>query len=80
MTIVKLVLLTLLLTDIYAVSVEQCNTTPGEEKRERCEIVSEESGHQDDEKTNTTCPIGYSIVDCVLVQVANCCHGKNTTE
>ena len=80
MTIVKLVLVTLLLADIYAVSDEQCKTTPGEEERNICEIISEESGREDDEKTNTTCPFGYSIVDCILVQVPNCWHGKNTTE
>ena len=49
---------------------EECKTTPGEEKRDRCETVSEESGLKDDDKTNVTCPSGYSIIDCILVQVA----------
>ena len=49
---------------------EECKTAPGEEERDRCEIISEESGLQDDDKTNITCPVGYSILDCILVQVA----------
>ena len=72
MTIVKLVLVALLLADICAVANEpskECNTAPGEEERNICEITSVESGLEDDDKTNTTCPSGYSILDCVLVQV-----------
>ena len=49
---------------------EECNSAPAEEKRNICEITSRESGRKDDDKTNTTCPVGYSIVDCILVQVA----------
>ena len=60
----------LLIVRKSANSMEECNTTPGEEKMDRCEMISEESGHRDDHNTNVTCPIGYSILDCTLVQVA----------
>ena len=54
----------------YADSPEECNTAIGVEKRDICEITSQESGTRDDEKTSVSCPDGYSIVDCMLVQVA----------
>ncbi|KAL5251243.1 hypothetical protein ACHWQZ_G016819 [Mnemiopsis leidyi] len=68
MAIAKLALLTLLMVKIYADSPEECNTAIGVEKRDICEITSAESGTRDDEKTSVSCPDGYSIVDCMLVQ------------
>ena len=70
MTTLAAFLFLLLAVRDSANSSEECGKIPGEEKRDRCEIISEESGHQDDQRTNVTCPIGYSILDCILVQVA----------
>ena len=47
---------------------EEC-TVSTEETRDRFEITSNESGPYDDDNTTVSCPVGYSIVDCTLVQV-----------
>ncbi|KAL5251246.1 hypothetical protein ACHWQZ_G016821 [Mnemiopsis leidyi] len=46
---------------------EDC-TVSTEETRDRFEITSNESGRYDDDNTTVSCPEGYFIVDCTLVQ------------
>ena len=48
---------------------EECDQDSNKENRDVCYITSVESGRRDDDVTGVSCPDGYSIVDCILVQV-----------
>ena len=71
MVIGNLALLTVLtlLASSTTESPEECNQDSDKENRDICYITSVESRTRDDAVTGVSCPDGYSIVDCILVQV-----------
>ena len=64
-----LIILLKLLASSTTGSSEECDQDSNKENRDVCYITSVESGRRDDDVTGVSCPDGYSIVDCILVQV-----------